>query len=503
MAAPKLSRVRVLIPPTNAGKVLGALMVLCALVAVAALGILAVRSATRLSLRWDEWAYHIPIAAIRGGLPIPYDMNDVLSRYQAFPPLPELVQGVLWRLNGSVNATGVVNFMAFVIFLGYCHVALRARIWLVALVSLTAPLVLIHSTVSYVDLFGNSFLAIGASSVLYLYLFPDRSSRLILVGGLMGLVAAAWSKYQLAPVAVVLFILFTLVTLRLPRTAPFSRPQLATLVVTAAALATIPFVENLALHGNPFWPIRIPLPVLGDLFPYAVDTAQGAAANRPPTLAGVSQFEVFFRSLFEIDVPTEYPNRARWIIDQGSTNAGLRMGGFWVGAVVVYLATTITLLVLRDRKHGLIAAAAIGLMLCFVALIPQSHELRYFLFIPLTLAATIGMLFSALVDQRPRVCAAVLVIVLALFSHMAAVNSTYYELERIDYATAARLSGAPRWWAMLRSGETYCAVDIGAVAIMLTGPTMSEYTIVDRSSEALCPAGSLILTPAGLKGRAP
>ena len=169
-----------------------AITLICALAVSAALVDLAVRAALRLELRWDTFAYHLPFAALRGGLSIPYDMNDrYRPLYDGFPPLPDLAQGLLWKLTGSVNATGVVNYLAFVTFLGYCHVALRARFWLVGLISLTAPMVLIHTTVSYVDLFGNSLLAIGVASCLYLYLFPERASRVVMLGGLAGLAGAA------------------------------------------------------------------------------------------------------------------------------------------------------------------------------------------------------------------------------------------------------------------------------------------------------------------------
>src|SRR4029077_9687102 len=145
--------------------------------------------------------YHLPYAALRGGVAVPFNMNDtVRAQFDGFPPLPELVQGVLWRITGSVNATGVVNFIAFAVFLAYAHKVLRAPFWLVALISLTAPLVLIHTSVDYVDLFANAWLAIGLASCLYFFLFPDRPSRAVFIGGGAALVAAAWSKYLLVPV---------------------------------------------------------------------------------------------------------------------------------------------------------------------------------------------------------------------------------------------------------------------------------------------------------------
>ncbi len=46
-----------------------------------------------------------------------------------------------------MNAVGVANLLVFLMFLAFCHRRLRAPWWLVAAVSLSAPLVLIHTTV--------------------------------------------------------------------------------------------------------------------------------------------------------------------------------------------------------------------------------------------------------------------------------------------------------------------------------------------------------------------
>ena len=38
------------------------------------------------------------------------------------------------------------------------------------------------------------------------------------------------------------------------------------------------------------------------------------------------------------------------------------------------------------------------------------------------------------------------------------------------------------------------------IGIFLTGPTMLEYSIVDRSKEALCPHDSIVVTSDGIQG---
>jgi hypothetical protein len=478
---------------------LSVVSVICAVVATVAIVDRALASALVLNIRWDAFYYHLPFAAIWGGLSIPYDMNDaVRPLFEGYPPLPEMVQGLLWRLTGSVNATGVANFLAFGLFLIYCHKVLRAPFWLVALISLSAPLVLIHTAVSYIDLFGNAFLAIGVCSCLSLYLFPERRSRTVIVGGFAALAIAAWSKSLLVPVIGVMFILFAIVVLRSTAADRFNRRQFAVVFLVFATLAATPYAKNLAIYGNPFWPTRVP--VVGALFPSIDDTAY-FATQRPADLYDAPQAEVFFQSLFEINVPTSYPNRLRWIVDQGSTptQAGFRMGGFWNIGVVVYLLISFGMLIALRRRAGLIASIAAVGVLCLIAVIPASNNLRYWLFIPLTWAATIGMLYPELRHRFPRAALGMLAVVLVLFGYMVSQNSAYLPIQPFGYRDAAVAWGAADWWPKLQQGKTYCVVDLSPIGMMMTGPTMHEFSIVDRTKATLCPAGTIVVSAAGIE----
>jgi hypothetical protein len=85
---------------------------------------------------------------------------------------------------------------------------------------------------------------------------------------------------------------------------------------------------------------------------------------------------------------------------------------------------------------------------------------------------------------------------MGLFLHMVFENRSHYRIERVGYLTAARSWNATDWWPKLMRGKVYCAVGMEPMAILLTGPTMSEYTIVERSRRELCPKSSVLLTPA-------
>jgi len=487
-AVPKLPR----LTASESQRVLATLGRVVALLALLALGDLAVRSALRLNLRWDTFAYHLPYAARHGGLPIPYEMSDlVLPAFDAYPILPELVQGVLWRLTGSINATGVVNYLAFAVFLTFARLALGAPLGLVALVSLTAPLVIIHAASSYIDLFGNAFVAIGLCSCLALFIAPDRVGRATLLGAPAALAAAAWSKYLLAPIAGVAFAMFAVLSLRPATIAGYSRAKVAGYQAIVGLIAALPYLKNLIVFNNPFWPLRLPL--IGDWFPYTNDALRGAIRERPTLMRSSSQLEVFVRSLFEIDQPTTYPNRLRWVIDQGGTAEGFRMGGYWGVAALVYVIAVPCMLVICHGKRGWAASAAVLGALLVAAHLPQSHELRYYMFIPLTGAACVGLLFPRFEKAAPHAAMGLLAVVLGLFVHMVVENLPHYRVTRVDAVEAARAWGAAAWWPKLRTGETYCAVDMLPIGMLLTGPSLSQYTIVDRSRAELCPRGSRII----------
>ncbi len=474
-------------------------------IAIVALLDLAVRSAILLDATGlDSFWYHLPFAAARAGVPISFEMSDnIRQQFNAFPPLPELAQGLVWRVTGSMNATGTVNFIAFAVFLIYSHKVFRAPFWLVALISLTAPLVLIHTSVDYVDLFSNAWVAIGVASCLFAYLFPELRSRTVVIGALAALTLAAWSKYTMVPLVVVLFVLLTAMVLRSPATYRFSRRQAAIVILVFAAVSAAPYAKNLAVYGNPMWPIRVP--IAGAIFPSLGDPAgAGVIVDRPPQLRGAPQALVFVESLFETRNPVHYADRPRWVLDQwrpGTT--AHRMGGFWGLGVAVYLVVTAGLLIWYRQRAGIVAGLGGLALLGIVAILPQSNELRYFQFIPLSWASVIGMLYPHLRLAHPRATIALLALVLAMFGYIVSENLGYYYVAPQDSRAIAIFSGADKWWPLLEPGKTYCAVEMPVVtAFLMTGPTLSEYSIVARSKQSLCPPSTIVITKEGIQGSA-
>jgi hypothetical protein len=353
----------------------------------------------------------------------------------------------------------------------------------VALVVLTSPLVVIHAPSTYYDLFANSFMAIGTTGIVGLFLFNRQHERNLLRWVLFGLVGAAWSKIILIPfVGIALGSLFVYYV----RTRP--KDKAWAWIVACAAISAVPYVRNLLLFHNPIWPFHVPfLPRV----PYVLDFVE---RETPPLLIGAPHYEVFFRSLFEIDQPVSYPSRARYVIDQGRAFAGFRSGGFWGIGVMAYLAILGRLAALYSkRKAAWLGIGVVG-TLVLIAVLPDAHNLRYVMFLPLSWAALIGMFELRLSDRFPWLMSGVLVVAGTLFAYMAYVNEEYFKIESVDYKKAAAMWEADQWWPALEHDDLYCAVKPPyPSAFFLTGPTMHEFKIVEASASKDCARDAIVL----------
>ncbi len=448
------------------------------------------RSYTRLELRWDAWAYHVPFAAKAAGIHVPFELTQRLQDfYDGYPALPHLLMGLVWRATNDINTIGVLNIAAFGGFLAVCQFKLHAPFYVIAPIALTAPMVIIHTATSYVDLFSNSLLATGLCTIVFVYLHDRRHDRRLFFIGAGALVGALWSKPQLGLICMIGFGLYALVYR--PWTAPVA--DRTRRVAEFGALVVIGlgnYIKNFLVFGNPFWPVEFP--VLGNVFPATWRYSDvGVGDQRPPSLAHANQVVVFFRSLFEIGVPTHYPDRARWIIDQGHTAAGYRMGGFWNVNVVVYLVLFVGLLVVVHGRRGRVVALTGLALLVIVSAQPNSNDMRYLQFLPLTWAGVVGIVYPSLKRHRPEAAIGLLAVVAVLFAVMTSANAQYYRIERVDYAEAARQWNVASMWRYLRPGYTYCVVGAAPAGVFYTGPTQSEFRVVTADFAPGCPPGAV------------
>lgn len=324
------------------------------------------------SKAWDVWYYHMPFAARIAGLVDARTYafsatNEV--RFSGFPLFAEALQGIAWRLTGRPESANLVAFASLPIL-----VLTLKRWWGVPqpasfLAFVAIPCVMIQATSSYVDLFANALAAVLVLGAFRLVVRRDAPSVRELVVLALAAAGAANSKFQIVPVVALAAVVVAACALR-PRS---GRGLRALVLALAIPLVLATPLKNAVVHGNPVWPVE--LRVLGKSLP-AVETAYGSS---PDWLEDVPRPVRFVASVLELRARPL--TERRWSIDQWTPpgDPAYRMGGFFGAYVVVNVAGLVLAAVRKRSREAKVAGAfALGLSVV-VSVLPQSHELRYYM----------------------------------------------------------------------------------------------------------------------------
>jgi hypothetical protein len=351
---------------------------------------------------YDVGWYHLPFAARIWGI-VPAESflseNIVEYRYQGFPLLTHFFQGLLWKLSGRVQATNLVGYLSLIIYFLTLRSFFQVPLYLSVIAIFTIPAVLTHASTSFVDLPGN----IGVSVLMMMiYRFFSQSqlpTKQELLFAFLGAAMAANTKPQLQPLIFVLFWVTGIRLLWLYFKYTAAGKRRLWLTVPLAAIASMLIfatpIKNVALYGNPFYPIKIQ--VAGIVLNHKLTPDTYAEGNRP---------QKWLQSILEINTP-------RWTADQyngGDQRYLDRAGGFF-GAYVVFNLLLLLGLSIREQllnrksvqnksRNATTALATILLVSLIPANFPQSHELRYFMFWMITLVSLNLSLISTLDYQR-------------------------------------------------------------------------------------------------------
>lgn len=355
------------------------------------------------SRAWDVWFYHLPFAARMAGIvdEASYAFGRAnQARFDGFPLAGEALQGLAWRVTGRPEAANLVAFAAIPALAWLLHRAFHVRPHLTVLAVVAIPLVQIHASAAYVDLPANA-----CATMLVLLAFRQVVRRepptvRVLAGAAALAALTANTKFQLVPVVLAASAVMLATALRK------DDERRARLLVIALAMPLVMAtpLKNLALHGNPVWPVE--LRVLGRSLPH-VETAY---ASSPDWLEHASRPVRFAASVVEMGL-RPLSSHARWSIDQWTppSEPGYRMGGFFGAyAIANLLALAAGALVVRSRESRVAIAFVVGAT-ALTSLLPQSHELRYYLYWMLLLVA-----LNLVVWRERAPTAAGLVAVLAL-----------------------------------------------------------------------------------------
>lgn len=385
----------------RAAKLARGLSFALALLAALLLGATLVTALHDVSTAWDVWYYHLPFAArivrlVPEGAYVFHPLNQ--ARYEGFPLLGELIQGLLWRTLGAPQASNLLAFAAVPCLAIFLRRRFQVPLHLTVVALFAVPLVQLHASSCYVDLPASAALTMLLFTVFEAWTLPEPVTPRRLAAMLALAAFAANMRLQLlVPVALALLAASPRVLGAWPRPprALGRAPSRLAWGRFLAGVAALPLVfatplKNLILHHNPLFPMRL---AVG---PLALPGTEDVYHSSPPYLERAPQALRFAISLLEIGIrPITDPHR--WSIDQWmpSDSTGNRMGGFFGAYVVFHVALLVLLARRREDRPKALAFAALTAV---TAALPQSHELRYYLYWMLTLIA----LNLVLACQRAR-----------------------------------------------------------------------------------------------------
>lgn len=335
---------------------------------------------------WDSWSYHLPYAGRLWGI-VPaesYRMEQFLEDYYlGLPKLGEWLQGMFWTASGHLQAANLVCLSSLVLYALFLRVRFGLPFGASSISLLAIPLVQIHVTSCYVDLPGN--LALSALILLTWQLFHRtelRPRRDVLPLFPPAMIAAHF-KFQLIPVVLMILLIALAIIILLIRsvllTGARSSGKNWRWLAFGAFMAFLTFyvpIKNAKLYGNPFYPLRITIGpiVLNHRQPLYWDSPQYLHDSLPP--------ERWLFSVLEINRPF-----GAWQIGQLALpvqSEANRMGGFF-GVYVVLQLTFLLVFCVGTGHFDIDSIVYFGLISMIASWLPQSHELRYYLFWMITL----------------------------------------------------------------------------------------------------------------------
>lgn len=355
--------------------------------ALAALAGTAAGALHDVSQAWDSGYYHLPFAArLVGMLPeAAFTFHPAnRARFAGFPLLGELLQGLLWKITGHAPATNLVAFASVPLFAWFLRRRFAVPFHVSVLALLAIPLVQTHAASAYVDLPSNAALAVVVLLAIEAWASPGPVSRRTVGVAFAAAAVAANMKSLAAPlVAVALAALAVRVWRNDGRR---GRRVLAMAALTLPLVFATP-TKNAWRFGNPFYPIRTS--VLG----VALPGVEAPYSSSPLWLAHAPAPARFACSLLEIGA-RPLSNPRRWTVDQWTPpdEDGYRMGGFCGGWVLVNLVLLAWRALREKQGPARVAGMGVAAMTAVVSVMPQSHELRYYLVWMLVLVAVNGWL---------------------------------------------------------------------------------------------------------------
>lgn len=414
---------------------------------------------------YDDWYYHFPFSArlwgIGGADSFHFD-SHLEARWRGFPLLWEWLQGLMWFSTGSIRSMIIPQLVLCGLYLVIAARTLSVPWAWVVLGFFASPMLLIHFQSLYVDLPAGLCLATGFF-LLISFIHAERLTLAATIGAVLLVGMAGNIKVQALISAIIVgFAVIAAAIAQLgwqKKTAQIVAITLLGLIISSATA-----ISNLQRTGNPLYPFNVV--VRGEtIFVGPEDPMKGAM---PPDYQGRGGMSVppaplaFMLSATELDwtlrgVPPWYSVDSR-AGDRPRVGGSSRTGGWgWLFVLVNGFILIVQLSILRkeqDRLQRSLVLAAIGLITA-TAFIPRSHELRYWLFLPL-IFLPVNLRFLQRTAYRPLVGAGLVAAMLYSASQAVLTAGTQLLTERVPLSTP-RVPGEIA--ATLRAHGRYCSDD--------------------------------------------
>jgi hypothetical protein len=373
--------------------------------------IVVVCSVTRPFVEYDSWYYHLPISAKLwniGNARETFILSDHSAGfYLGFPLLAEFVQGALWWMSGTVAATSLVNSLGLVVFICAAVAATKVSLPILTFGVLSVPLIVLHSISSYIDLFAGILICFQllAASLLVdrwnLENLDEPTYGWFSIHAFLYIVAAAAAgntKFMSTIVSLAISgYLLTFVIFLRPAMVLKTKVTLVITIGVATALSLITCARNFREYGNPFFPIAINAFSLPGPHPeyrqYPTYTESLGWLARPVNwILSITQIDWKIRgvkAVYDLSPSTGYfPKRYGPVVT----------GGLWGAFMMINMGLGVTLFARTARlnrdafkRHGFLFSSFL-IISAVTAFMPQSHELRYYLYWPIFLILIICVL---------------------------------------------------------------------------------------------------------------
>lgn len=384
---------------------------------------------------WDSWGYHLPSASflwnIGGGkegfIPTPFVQNI----YAGYPLFGEWLQGALWVLFDDVRATSLINPLALILFCVSARVWLGVRISCLLLAALAFPLIAIHVTSTYKDLYVGALIATSVVAAARIYqTIKEDSLRLFSKRNFTAWVlfcclaaAASNSKVQAWVILIPYIGFFGLILIRIT-TQNKHRLLIASIMSVQMLACSYTQIINFAKYSHPFYPYIMHSRLHLQMSANAGEPSSGATSHTGlPVYAGNSFFSgpvYFLTSLSEIDhILRNVALKFSLDMYSGNPYDQIRTGGLWGLYVIFHVGLLFALSCLSPLNRTLNPAHrfvffSFGVVTLAVLLMPRSNDLRYVLVWPLLLALCTGIYSSLLPDSKQLLLHAVLLLFLVV-----------------------------------------------------------------------------------------